>query len=399
MPAALDADVLLHGRHVGSLRYEKGGSRFTYTDDLTSPRHHVLGQVFEDDPGTVRRTRVGIPPWFANLLPEGALRQQIEREMGGGRVGDFTLLACLGSNLPGAVTVRAPAEPEDDLPAGDVVDADHPLRQSLAGVQLKYSVRADRLTFPASGRGGWWIVKLPDRSLRDLAANEYLTMSWLRAAGLDVPPVNLVRAQEVSGIPEGLVDPDDLVFLVERFDRTPAGRIHVEDFAQVADVPPRSKYSDSGATYDSLAAAVLALTGDQGYREFVRRLVAMVVVGNTDAHLKNWALRYPGPGRVELAPVYDFHSLSIYDRFRYAPLALSLNGEVMTAHLEVDDFRRLADRSAADSDETGDEVVAAVQSLRDAWSAEVRVEAERRFPALAKHYDHRLATLPICLAG
>ena len=96
------------------------------------------------------------------------------------------------------------------------------------------------------------------------------------------------------------------------------------------------------ATYDGLAAAVLEVVGEAGYRDFVRRLVAMIIVGNTDAHLKNWAFRYPAGRRVELAPVYDFHSLTVYDRFRYAPLALSLNGEVMTAHLSPDDFRWLA---------------------------------------------------------
>src|SRR5262249_20761267 len=82
---------------------------------------------------------------------------------------------------------------------------EHPLRHSLAGVQLKYPVSEDRLTFPVSGQGGWWIAKLADRSLRELASNEYLTMRWLAAAGFPVPPVHLEPAGAVGGIPEGLV--------------------------------------------------------------------------------------------------------------------------------------------------------------------------------------------------
>ena len=40
-------------------------------------------------------------------------------------------------------------------------------------------------------------------------------------------------------------------------------------------------------------------------REFLARMVAFILMGNTDAHLKNWALVYPD-GRVpQLAPVYD----------------------------------------------------------------------------------------------
>ena len=92
MSPTVDAEVRLHGRRVGALRYDKGGSEFRYEDDLSAPDHKVLGQVFEDAPAALRRARVGVPAWFANLLPEGALRRQIIREMGGGNVGDFTLL-------------------------------------------------------------------------------------------------------------------------------------------------------------------------------------------------------------------------------------------------------------------------------------------------------------------
>jgi len=43
----------------------------------------------------------------------------------------------------------------------------------------------------------------------------------------------------------------------------------------------------------------------QDTREFLARMVAFILMGNTDAHLKNWALIYPD-GRVpQLAPLYD----------------------------------------------------------------------------------------------
>ena len=240
---------------------------------------------------------------------------------------------------------------------------------------------------------------MPDRALKDLTTNEYLTMRWLSAASYDVPLVRLERASAIPDIPEGLVEPDDLLYLIDRFDRGNDGRVHVEDFAQVADVPPQMKYSDSGATYDGLAAAVRAVVGERGYREFVRRLVAMLIVGNTDAHLKNWAFRYPVSREVELSPVYDFHSLTVYDRFRYAPLALSLNGEVMTPYISTDDFRHLADHSEADPDVTVEIVNEAVHDLREAWRVGVRDEAASRFPALAKHYEHRLASMPVAASG
>ncbi|WP_431905059.1 type II toxin-antitoxin system HipA family toxin [Micromonospora carbonacea] len=392
------AEVRLHNRRVGHIAYWQGGSEFHYEDDLSRPDHKILGQVFEDDPRKIRSARVGLPAWFANLLPEGALRRQIVRELGGGNIGDFTLLLRVGSNLPGAVTVSGDHEPEGDMPPHDPDGQlpDHPLRHSLAGVQLKYSISADRLSVPVSGDGGWWIVKLPDQSLRELPANEFVTMRWMAAAGFPVPAVELIAAREVAGLADGIVDPADLVYVINRFDRVAQGKVHVEDFAQVADVDPRFKYSESNVSYDTLASAIRQLAGKDGYDDFIRRLVAMLVVGNTDAHLKNWALIYRDGRTADLAPVYDFHSLTVYRPYRYQPLALSLNGEKVPWSIRVDDFRRMADRIGADPARTADLVAETVSRLRDAWRAGMVDEATRRFPPLAEHYSHRLESLPIC---
>jgi serine/threonine-protein kinase HipA len=43
----------------------------------------------------------------------------------------------------------------------------------------------------------------------------------------------------------------------------------------------------------------------QDTREFLARTVAAILMGNTDAHLKNWALIYPDGRQPRLAPVYD----------------------------------------------------------------------------------------------
>jgi serine/threonine-protein kinase HipA len=391
------AEVRLHGRRVGELAFDRGGSVFRYDDDLTVPDHQVLGQVFEDDPQSIRRARTGLPPWFANLLPEGEMRRQVVADLGGGNVGDYTLLLRLGGYLPGAVTVHAEREPEDDphdLDGGTVPE--HPLRHAQAGVQLKYTTVTGKLTFPASGKGGWWTVKLPDRGLPDLTVNEYLTMRWLDAAGFPVPPVHLEPAASVGGIPAGMVGPRDLVYLVERFDRTAAGRVHFEDFAQVADVDPLFKYGERGASYDSIAAVVRFLAGERGYQDFIGRLVAMLVTGNTDAHLKNWSLLYADGRTPELSPVYDFHSLTVYGRFRYAPLALSLNREKGPAAIGIDDFRRLGDRAGADPERTAEYALAAVDRLRSSWRQQLASEAAARMPDLARHYSGRLEALAIC---
>ncbi|MFI5911360.1 type II toxin-antitoxin system HipA family toxin [Dactylosporangium sp. NPDC051541] len=394
----MDAEVRLHDRPVGRLVYDKGGSAFWYDDDLFAAEHRTLGQVFEESPRAERRARIGLPPWFANLLPEGELRRQVVREMGGGRVGDFRLLVRLGAVLPGAVSVHG-SEPDDtDDPTGLQSTAawdERSLRHSLAGMQLKYSIHSSRLSVPVRGPSGWWIAKLPDPNLEHLVQNEYLTMRWLSDAGMDVPDVALLPAHAVPSIPEGFIAPDDPLFLVRRFDRAAEGRVHVEDFAQVFDAEPREKYGEFGATCDNVGAAIHGLLGDEGYFDYVRRLVAVVVTGNTDAHLKNWGLRYLDGRTPALSPVYDFHALNVYRRFRYAPLALSLGGEQMPQLVTLDNFRRLGDAAEVGPEVVVDLVRETVERLRAAWTGELAKEARHRFPALADHYEGRLTALPI----
>ncbi len=393
------AVVRLHGTEVGALYYDRGGTWFEYNDDLLSHDHRVLGQVFEDDPHTVRSAKTGLPAWFANLLPEGELRHQIIREMGGGNVSDYRLLLRLGSDLPGAVTVEADQEPDDsaDAPAAEPA-ADHALRYSLAGMQLKYSIHSSRLTAPVSGEDSWWVAKLPDRTLTKLAENEYFTMRWLATAGFDVPRVQLAPATSVGGLPADALGDDDLVYLVERFDRIPGGRVHSEDFAQLANVWPHQKYGEFGATYSTMGAVILHLTGNGGFEAFLSRLVAAVIVGNVDAHLKNWAIYYPDGRTPTLAPVYDFHSLTVYQRFRYTPLALALPGERMPSRVDPSHLADLAREAGASPSLAAETVAATVSRLRQAWSGDLLAQAHEWYPTLAAHYESRLHGLPLARA-
>ena len=73
---------------------------------------------------------------------------------------------------------------------------------------------------------------------------------------------------------------------VARFDRTPDGPVHVEDFAQVFGVYPESKYGQASAC--NVAAVVGAEGTSADVAEFIRRLTFNTLIGNADLHLKNW---------------------------------------------------------------------------------------------------------------
>ena len=124
---------------------------------------------------STRPTGRRVPPYFANLLPEGYLRTYLAEQAGVKPDREFFLLAALGSDLPGAVTV-APVAADGNLAdsrdglaeAGDPA-VGNDLRFSLAGVQLKFSAVLETtggLTIPAHGIGGSWIVKLPSTQFR-----------------------------------------------------------------------------------------------------------------------------------------------------------------------------------------------------------------------------------------
>src|SRR3546814_19783716 len=85
--------------------------------------------------------------------------------------------------------------------------AEHALRFSLAGVQLKFSAvrsASGGLTIPARGIGGHWIVKLPSRDFRRVPENEFSMMSLAKMVGIDVPAIDLVDIASIGNLPEGI---------------------------------------------------------------------------------------------------------------------------------------------------------------------------------------------------
>jgi serine/threonine-protein kinase HipA len=391
------ARVLLRGRAVGELEFRAGGSTFRYTDDLLDPEHQVLGQVFEESPRQRFRQQVGLPNWFANLLPEqgSGLRRYYASRFGERELDDARLLLSLGNDLPGAAVV----EPVDVPTEGVLVESaearlagDGLHLSALAGAQLKMSVLRDgnRLTLPASGESSGWIAKLPDRLFPGLAENELLMMRWAARAGLDVPPADLVPAAGIPRLFDTVLEPGASVYVVERFDRTPSGRrVHMEDLAQVTGRLP--SHRDRDATYEGIGRLLLALTGPAGFAEYLRRLVAMVLMGNGDAHLKNWSIWYPDGRSAGLSPAYDLVCTTIYTSLPNR-LTFPLGGRGRADTVDLDALLRVAATAGFPLDDAAEIVGSASRALGEAWSA---VRQEVHHPALVKHLDERLGRHPL----
>lgn len=314
--------VYLHDELVATLFRREDRTRLVFLDSYSSnPSRAYLGLRFEDENYKTVTKHGRLHPWLSNLLPEGALRRFIASEAESSVYQEVSLLARVGHDLPGAVRVLPLGATElETLPvAWDEGEEIAPLeddarkwRFSLAGVALKFSMlaRGERLTLPAYGERGDWIVKTPDPVHAHVPANEFAMMSLAAAVGIEVPRVRMIERCELPDLPDTVWGQESFAYAIERFDRTSERRlVHIEDFAQVRGFYPELKYK---GTFETLAALIYRGRDEDALREFARRLTFNTLIGNGDAHLKNWSLIYRDPRRPTLSPAYDLVSTFVY---------------------------------------------------------------------------------------
>jgi len=347
--------VNLHGRRIGVIN-RMGGDRHLFSfeqDYIDDPNRPTLSLSFKGQEGGLviptRAVASRLPVFFSNLLPEGHLREYLAAHAGVSPQREFFLLAVLGADLPGALMV-APMDQPPHATDKEGEDADHDervpeaaFRFSLAGVQLKFSAIMESsggLTIPADGVGGSWIVKLPSARFAAVPENEYTMMELARAAGIDVPRIELIDIRNLRGLPSDVGAIEGKALAVQRFDRGVTGEfIHMEDFAQVFGLYPEDKYRHR--SYANIAAVLWAETGEASTYEFVRRVVFSVLIGNGDMHLKNWSLLYRDRRTPVLSPAYDFVAT-----LPYIPgdkLGLTFGGSRSLSEISTDQLRRFAD--------------------------------------------------------
>lgn len=273
-----------------------------------------------------------LPPFFQNLLPEGVLRAHIEQLRGCAKDDHLDMLAACGSDLPGAVAVQpldlSLAEVghivTQNNDALEVTVSAQPLADaiSISGVQPKLALvrRPDGryIARQRNAQGRHIIAKLPAVQTPFLPEVEHLSLGLARLAGASVvdatlaPMTALVDDPAYDGLGEG-----SHFLAVDRFDRDDAlgyhGRIHAEDFAQVLTIDPSEKYTHPKATYGDIGKTLALLDQPEtAIKELWRRLLINDLLGNYDAHLKNFGLLYrPGQSPV-LSPAYDVVAYSAY---------------------------------------------------------------------------------------
>ena len=397
-------EVRLHGQPIGTLTRLPGDRvLFAFTEAYIADQNRpTLSLSFKDAVGSlildVRPTQTRLSPFFANLLPEGPLRDYLAERAGVKPEREFFLMSALGSDLPGALEIQPadhPAPRDESVVVSTDPNPDEPdagLHFSLAGVQLKFSAVQDtagRFTIPDDGIGGSWIVKLPSARFPNLPENEFAMMELARRVGIAVPDTKLTPLNRISGLPRGFEALGERAYVIKRFDRAPNGvRIHIEDFAQVFGVYPERKYER--ASYRNIAEVLWAETGETGITEFLRRLVFNALIGNADMHLKNWSLIYADQRRAALAPAYDFVSTVAY--LPDDSLALSLVDSKQFSSITTEQFERFAAKARLPTKLTLDTVQQTVAHFADVWR-----DVGRDFidPRIREAIDRHLGSVPL----
>ncbi len=292
--------------------YVANPNRPTFT--LSTGADHPASQKLLSSP-LVRRQR--LHPVLSNLLPEGVLRQWFAQILKVHPDNEFPLFAQLAADLPGGLIAEAVSSeqiPEGVLdhqiqikPISGAVLVNQP-HFSLAGVQMKFSMREmdGRFNLSQPDKLGDWIVKTPSTLHQDVPLNEYTVMKLAELAGVEIPEIKLVRLDQLQDLPPINLPSEQYAYAIRRFDRGEQHqRIHAEDFAQLLFKYAHEKYRTTN--FEQVARVIYQFTGYRlaNVQQMARRLLINILLGNGDAHLKNWSLIYPNQITAELAPAYD----------------------------------------------------------------------------------------------
>lgn len=271
------------------------------------------------------------PSPFDMILPEGDRRARIEEARKILRTDSFSLLAFVGANPVNRVRFLAEGETPSDNPprlptpkeiAGssqgrilfDELLESTDLRQGIAGVQPKIlgSPSPRKLSDdPRQSRGSTHLLKSSTDRFPFLAANEQACLDIFADAGVAVPKTTL------SG--------DGELLLVERFDLRAEGTLSgFEEAAALMGETSASKYQrDYGTMIETLCEFVSPQEQRQVRATLVKCLLLNHLLGNGDAHLKNFGVVYDDAAHVTLAPAYDCVSTLPYIPNDIPALALS----------------------------------------------------------------------------
>lgn len=347
---------------------EPGSVTFRYDEAyLSSVGARPFSQSLPLQYGSFNEEKVR--PFFDALLPEGDARKHLDLSLKASEDQFVKALASLNDETMGALIFEVPGvspgtferyEPVEDtffddfsvIPMAMALKVNRGMRLSLAGTMAKVGLYYDDAThewcYPLGCAPSSHVVKAQGGSFSGQVFNEALCMRAARSVGLQAAETNLLRCPSTECV----------LLVSERFDRRRSSvrtldgrarpdRLHQEDFCQALGMRSVEKYDEDGdeGAYLGCMSRVLAHVAESAFQErsnLFAYVVFNTLIGNCDAHLKNYALLYDdGWDYAVLAPLYDVVATTSWPALS-TTLGLSFAGKRELGEITTSDFEHLA---------------------------------------------------------
>jgi len=398
-------DVYLHNDLAGHLIQDPRGQMvFEYVETwLNKPGATALSQSL---PLRQKRfNRNECRGFFAGILPEQSKREIIARNLGISARNDYAMLDQIGGECAGAVTFVPAGQPLPErnysyrklstkelagilreLPRHPLLAGEDGIRLSLAGAQDKIAVRIEGadICLPLGGAPSTHILKPAVERFEGVVFNEALCLKLASAAGL---PTATVEIRHDEGIDYLLVERYDRVHR-ESSGKSVVERLHQEDFCQAQGIVSEMKYQKEGGPSLKQCFALLREVSGTPVVDLARLLDVVIfnyLIGNNDAHGKNFSLLYHGIGtnapEIRLAPLYDLVSTIYYPELS-RNMAMKIGGEYSSEKVMPKNFEKLAEEARLGKPlvssrvrELADRVIAALPKVEIAHPVAEKVAA------------------------
>ena len=376
---------------VGQLIQDDGGQMtFQYAATwLGRPEPITLSQSLplREEPFTQKECR----GFFGGILPEEDNRKVIARILGISDKNDFAMLEQIGGECAGAISFlpndeavhegdyryRELADDElarilRELPRRPLMAGEDGIRLSLAGAQDKIAVRLGngKISIPRGSAPSSHVLKPAIDTYEGVVFNEAFCMALARACGLNVAPVEIGKVEGIDYL------------LAERYDRISGEdgsirRLHQEDFCQALGIPSEIKYQSEGGPSLATCFALIRDASTAPAPDLIALLDAVIfnlLIGNHDAHAKNFSLLYMPDRSVRFAPLYDLVSTVFYPELTDR-MAMKIGKQPKSALIYPKDI----DRFAADAGLSAAQTRARIPTLASRLLEEIP-DVERPHP-------------------
>jgi len=231
------------------------------------------------------------------------------------------------------------------LPRRPLMAGEDGIRLSLAGAQDKIAMHVSQgqISLPLGGAPSTHILKPAIERFEGIVFNEAFCMQLARAIGLHAAKAEMAQVENIDYL---LVERYDRVLLKDPGDKSERlEREHQEDFCQALGIVPENKYQNEGGPSLKQCFALLrelSSTPVIDLQRFLDAIILNFLIGNHDAHGKNFSLLYGRETR--LAPLYDILSTAYYPELS-KKMAMKIGGEYVSDKVRPNDFEQLAEEA------------------------------------------------------